>query len=217
MIKINLLPVKEDKLIAEAKGFIALFVISIVVVVVLIVFNSSLLSEREAESRARIAEADEEIAKLKSIMGEIKNLKDKKAKLQEKMDMIIKLQEQNIGPVRVLDELSLKLPSNKIWADKLTIKGNKLELDGKTLENQEVANFMRQLENSLFFSNINLKKVTKDKAAVQGVSVLTYGLNTNVHFAGRNEQPAQPAQQAKQPDGQQQPAAGNAAAKPSAN
>lgn len=210
MIRINLLPVKEDKLIAEAKGFLAICVISIVVVVVLVVSNSSLLTAREQESRERIAEADAEIAKLKSIMGEIKNLKDKKAKLQEKMDMIIKLQEQNIGPVRVLDELSLKIPSNKIWADKLTIKGNKLDLDGKTLENQEVANFMKQLENSLFFSNINLKKVTKDKA-VQGVTVLSYGLNTTVHFAGRQEQPAQP-----KPEGQQ-PAAENAAAQPSAN
>ena len=191
MIKINLLPVKDDKLVAEAKGFLAICVISIVVVVVLVVFNSSLLAEREAESRAQIAQADEEIAKLKNIMGEIKNLKEKKAKLQEKMNMIIKLQEENIGPVRVLDELSLKLPSNKIWVDKLSIRGTRLDLDGKTLENQEVANFMKQLENSLFFSNINLKKVTKDKA-VQGVTVLTYGLNTTVHFAGRQEQPAQP-------------------------
>ncbi len=197
MIKINLLPVKEDKLIAEAKGFLAICVISIVVVIVLVVSNSSLLTAREQESRERIAEADAEIAKLKSIMGEIQNLKDKKAKLQEKMDMIIKLQEQNIGPVRVLDELSLKIPSNKIWADKLTIKGNKLDLDGKTLENQEVANFMKQLENSLFFSNINLKKVTKDKV-VQGVTVLSYGLNTTVHFAGRQEQPQQPAKPAEQ-------------------
>ena len=197
MIKINLLPVKEDKLIAEAKGFLAICLISIVVVVALVVSNSSLLSAREQESKDRIAEADAEIAKLKSIMGEIKNLKDKKAKLQEKMDMIIKLQEQNIGPVRVLDELSLKIPSNKIWADKLVIKGNKLELDGKTLENQEVANFMKQLENSLFFSNINLKKVTKDKA-VQGVTVLSYGLNTTVHFAGRQEQPQQPVKPAEQ-------------------
>ena len=211
MIKINLLPVKEDKLITEAKGFIAICLISIVVVVILIVSNSSLLTKREAESRERIAEADAEIAKLRTIMGEIQNLKEKKAKLQEKMDMIIRLQEQNIGPVRVLDELSLKIPSNKIWVDKLSIKGNKLDLDGKTLENQEVANFMKQLENSLFFSNINLKKVTKVKA-VQGVTVLSYGLNTTVHFAGRQqEQPAQP-----KPEGQQ-PAAENAEAQPSAN
>jgi Tfp pilus assembly protein PilN len=210
MIKINLLPVKEDKLITEAKGFIAVCLISIVIVIILIVSNSSLLSKQEEESRERIAEADAEIAKLKSIMGEIQNLKDKKAKLQEKMDMIIKLQEQNIGPVRVLDELSLKIPSNKIWADKITIKGNKLDLEGKTLENQEVANFMKQLENSLFFSNINLKKVTKDKV-VQGVTVLSYGLNTTVHFAGRQEQPQQPAKPAEQP------ATENAAAQPSAN
>ena len=69
MIKINLLPVKEDKLIAEAKGFLAICVISIVIVVALVVSNSSLLSAREQESRDRIAEADAEIAKLKSIMG----------------------------------------------------------------------------------------------------------------------------------------------------
>ena len=99
--------------------------------------------------------------------------------------------------------MSLKLPSNKIWVDKLSIKGAKLELDGKTLENQEVANFMKQMENSLFFSNINLKKVTKDKA-VQGVTVLTYNLNTTVHFAGRQEQPAaqKPAEGAAAPAAQ---------------
>lgn len=189
MIKINLLPVKEEKLINEAKGFLIIFVISLALVVVLVFLNSSVLTERESESRIRIDEADKEIANLKSIMGEIQSLKEKKAKLQEKMDMIIRLQEQNVGPVRVLDELSLKLPSNKIWVERLSLKGDKLDMDGQTLENQEVANFMKQLENSLFFSAINLKKVTKDKI-VQGVPMLSYGLNSVVHLSGRQEQPA---------------------------
>lgn len=184
MIRINLLPVKEEKLINEAKGFLVIFIISIALVIVLVFLNSTVLSEREAESRIRIDEADKEIANLKSIMGEIQSLKAKKAKLQEKMDMIVKLQEQNIGPVRVLDELSLKLPSNKIWIEKLTLKGDRMNMEGKTLENQEVANFMKQLENSLFFSGIDLKKVTKDKV-VQGVPMLSYGLNTVIHYSGR--------------------------------
>lgn len=208
MIKINLLPVKEEKLATEAKSFIAICAISIAVVVVLVVLNSSVLAEREAESRAQIAKADEEIAKLKSIIGEIKNLKDKKAKLQEKMDMIVKLQEENVGPVRVLDELSLKIPSNKIWVEKLAIKGTKLDLDGKTLENQEVANFMKQLEGSLFFSSVNLKKVTKDKA-VQGVPMLSYGMNTTVHFAGRREQSAKPTAQTPAKTAPAKPKTGN--------
>lgn len=198
MIKINLLPVKEDKFVTEAKGFLAVCVIFIALVIVLIVFNSSVLKEREADSRAKIEEINKEIAKLESMMGNIKNLKDQKAKLQEKMNMIVKLQEENIGPVRVLDELSLKLPSNKIWVEKLSIKGTSLGIEGKTLENQEVASFMKQLENSAFFSGINLKKVTKDKS-IQGVPMLSYGMNMTVHFAGRQmEQPAaqQPAQQA---------------------
>lgn len=189
MIKINLLPVKDDKLINEAKGYIIVALSSLAVVIVLVVLNSSVLAERESESKIRIEEADKEIANLKSIMGEIQNLKAKKAKLQEKMDMIIRLQEQNIGPVRVLDELSLKLPSNKIWIEDLSLKGDRIDMSGKTLENQEVANFMKQLENSLFFSSINLKKVTKDKV-VDGVPMLSFGLDTVVHLAGRQEQPA---------------------------
>ena len=35
MIRINLLPVKEEKLINEAKGFLVIFIISIALVIVL--------------------------------------------------------------------------------------------------------------------------------------------------------------------------------------
>jgi len=48
---------------------------------------------------------------------------------------------------------------------------------------------MKQLENSLFFSNINLKKVAKDKV-VDGVPMLSFGIDTTVHLAGRQDQPA---------------------------
>jgi len=81
-------------------------------------------------------------------------------------------------------------------------------MEGKTLENQEVANLMKQLENSLFFSGIELKKVTKDKV-VEGVPILSYGLNTVIHYAGRQVQPAAPAP-ATAPSAETVPAQGNA-------
>jgi len=186
MIRINLLPVKEDKLAKEAKDFLIIVVGALAVVLVLLVLNSRVLVEREAESMARIQEADKEIANLRIIMGEIKSLKEKKDALQNKMDMIVRLQEQNVGPVRVFDELSLKLPSSKIWLEKLTLRGTRIDIDGFTLENQEVANFMNQLENSMFFSGINLRKVTKDKT-VRGVQTLSYNLNATVHLVGRSD------------------------------
>ncbi len=184
MIRINLLPVKEDKFAKEATDFLIIFVAAISLVLVLLVLNSRVLTEMEKESVARIQEADREIANLRVIMGEIQSLKEKKEALQSKMDMIVRLQQQNIGPVRVLDELSLKLPSSKIWLEKLTLRGNRIDIDGYTLENQEVANFMNQLENSMFFSGINLRKVSKDRA-VRGVQTLSYNLNANVYLAGR--------------------------------
>ncbi len=184
MIRINLLPVKEDKLAKEAKDFLIIAVGALTVVFVLLGLNSRVLAEQEKESVMRIQEADKEIANLRVIMGEIQSLKEKKAELQGKMDMIVRLQEQNIGPVRVLDELSLKLPSSKIWLNRLTLRGNRIDIDGLTLENQEVANFMNQLENSMFFSGINLRKVSKDRAT-RGIQTLSYNLNATIHLTGR--------------------------------
>lgn len=184
MIKINLLPVRDEKYVASAKGFIIISAILITMVIVTIVANNSVLTKREAESVARIDEADKEIANLKAIIGKINALKEKKQKLQEKINMIIKLQEENVGPVRVLDEMSLKLPSNKVWIESINIVGSKMSILGKSLENQEVANFMKQMETSMFFNKIELRRVQKSET-VNGVPLLSFSLESDIFLAGK--------------------------------
>lgn len=196
MIRINLLPASDEKFIASARVFLLFSLVLIVILLVILFANSRILAEREAESKARIEEADREIENLKQIVGKINELKAKKAKLQEKIDMIIKLQEENIGPVRILDELSLKLPSTKIWLESIGLSGNRMQMEGKSLENQEVANFMKQLESSMFFTKVELQRIQKD-SAVNKIPVLKFNLVTDVVLAGK--QATEPAAKSAEP------------------
>ncbi len=200
MIRINLLPPTDEKFIASARLFLLFSAAMIAVLLGILLGNSRVLADREAESKARIEEADREIENLKQIVGKINELKEKKAKLQEKIDMIIKLQEENIGPVRVFDELSLKLPSTKIWIESVGLSGNRIQLEGKTLENQEVANFMKQLEASMFFTKVELQRIEKS-GTVNKIPVLKFSMVAEVILAGKQatDAAAKPAEPAKQP------------------
>ena len=209
MIRINLLPASDEKFVAAARTFFIFSLIMITMLLGILFANSRVLAEREKESQERIAEADREIANLKQIIGKINELKEKKTKLQEKIEMIIKLQEENIGPVRVLDELSLKLPSTKIWLESITLSGNRMQLEGKSLENQEVANFMKQLETSMFFTKVELQRVQKD-TSVGRIPVLKFGLVTDVILAGK--QATEPAPSS--PPAPSEPTAGTPSKQP---
>lgn len=200
MIRINLLPVGDEKYIASARIFFILSVVFIVVMLGIMFANGRVLAEREKESQERLDEADREIANLKQIIGKINELKEKKQKLQEKINTIVKLQEENIGPVRVLDEVSLKLPSTKIWLDSMSLSGTRLQFDGKSLDNQEVANFMKQLESSLFFTKVDLQRIQKD-SAINNVPVLKFSMTGDVVLVGKQavESTPKPAETGQKP------------------
>lgn len=200
MIRINLLPIGDEKYIASARIFFILSVVFILVMLGIMFANGRVLAEREKESQERLDEADREIANLKQIIGKINELKEKKQKLQEKINTIVKLQEENIGPVRVLDEVSLKLPSTKIWLDSMSLSGSRLQFDGKSLDNQEVANFMKQLESSLFFTKVDLQRIQKD-SAINNVPVLRFSMTGDVVLAGKQavESAPKPAETGQKP------------------
>ena len=92
MIRINLLPAGEEKYIASARVFLLFSAILLLLLFGIVFANSQVLAERERESKERLEEADREIANLKQIIGKINELKEKKTKLQEKINLIIKLQ-----------------------------------------------------------------------------------------------------------------------------
>jgi len=98
-----------------------------------------------------IARANEEVARLKSIIDEVKGYEDKKASLEAKIQLINDLKTNQKGPVRLMDEVSKALP-DLVWLYDLTVSGQQVNLKGRTLSPNAVATYLENIKKSPFFA-----------------------------------------------------------------
>ncbi|HEY3170176.1 MAG TPA: PilN domain-containing protein [Thermoanaerobaculia bacterium] len=98
-----------------------------------------------------IARANEEVARLRSIIDEVKGYEDKKASLEAKIQLINNLKTNQRGPVRLMDEISKALP-DLVWLSDLTVTGQQVNLKGRTLSPNAVAAYLENLKKSPFFA-----------------------------------------------------------------
>jgi type IV pilus assembly protein PilN len=169
MIKINLLseakPVKKKRGVSALGGAGRLNIVGVQWWV-----ESSRLKEQEEKNRL----AQQEVTRLEAILKEVADFEDKKAKLQKKVDLINALKANQRGPVRLMDEVSNALP-DLLWIERMEVKGEVINIDGKALNPPAVANFFENLKRVQAFQEPKLKALT---AASTGTSNLyNYGLS----------------------------------------
>ena len=114
-----------------------------------------------------IGKAKEEVARLKSIIDEVKGYEDKKRSLEEKIALINNLKTNQKGPVRLMDEISKALP-DLVWLTEMSIQGDQLTLKGKTLSPNAVATYLENLKKSPYFAEPVFKNLGRDSGP-QGI------------------------------------------------
>ena len=110
-----------------------------------------ILTSRSKNLDEEIARAQEEVARLKSIIDEVKGYEDKKASLEAKIQLINNLKTNQKGPVRLMDEISKALP-DLVWLSDLAVSGDQVSLKGRTLSPNAVATYLENLKKSPFFA-----------------------------------------------------------------
>ncbi len=148
MIRINLLPAKVRKTRDTTRQFIAAYGLSIVIAVggIGYVWNS-MKNEKERLDR-RIVQLDRETQQYAKYDRMLKELTSKKEIIEKKTEVIQTLQRDRDTIVRALAALSVELPVDKMWFERLTQSGNTITLDGTALNNESIVEFMRNLESS---------------------------------------------------------------------
>ena len=144
MIRINLLPREERK--RRTVPNISLFVGGGVacVLVVLMVFVWWTLRTQIRALEVRTQNVREEIRRTQEIIKDVeKGLAEKKV-LEERLNVIARLEASQKGPVRLLDGISTALP-REVWLTNLTTAGSRLTLQGISFTNFGVADFMTNL------------------------------------------------------------------------
>lgn len=168
MIRINLLPVKAKQ--RQVTGVTQLIVGG---VIILIVFTGMIfhyyvfMKRRVTKLTAENQRLETEIKNLERLIGEVDQLEARERELNRKLDTIAQLKANKIGPVTMLEEISVLVPK-KLWLDSLqenTVNPSlhKLTLTGQATSNETIAEFMTKLEESEYFQSVRLVKTTYKK------------------------------------------------------
>jgi type IV pilus assembly protein PilN len=179
MIRINLLPVRAEKK-RESLRQQSLVVVALAVLLVGgIVAVHMMLGNDIARQEADIAARKAEIARLDAKIGQVRQFKQKKRDLEEKIAVIATLEAQQRGPSQVFYELTQIIPE-KLWIESLKDAGGSLSLQGVAIDNQTIARFMTRMEASQWFQGVRLE-VTKQVARA-GASLKSFSLTASIVY-----------------------------------
>jgi len=171
MIRINLLKsdkeVKESSIVSkkEKKGKVKkkftfnynlLFLLVIVIIGALFI---NLKSQLKNET-ALLESAQQEKAKMKDVATTLSQLEEQKTLYERKINLIKQLKLNQGTAVNILDELSKNLPE-WVWLTETIYKNRVVSLKGKSINNNLIADYILNLENSPYFNGVNLVSSTQ--------------------------------------------------------
>ena len=133
-----------------------------------------LRGERQERADA-IAAAQREVEELAQVLAEVEDYKEKKAKLEHKIEVINELKRNQRGPVRILDQISQALPE-LLWLDKMTLRNKSVQIEGRAFNTNQIATFMENLNKFPEFQESRLR----DTARVGQVYRFTVTFNFSI-------------------------------------
>jgi len=179
MILINLLPVRAQR---KRQALLQYFVVSgaglIVLGIVLFVLNGNMNSQ-VTTLEAKNKEVANEIENLKKIIGEIEVYEKMIAERQKKKDIIEDLKKGRQGPVRILDEVALRIPK-RVWLTRLRNRESAITFRGLAVNQRVVADFMKALGESEYFSSVNLREIKKAESDSIEFKIHEFEVSANI-------------------------------------
>lgn len=155
MIRINLLPVREERRKAGARNLALVLVSALVGSVFLAGALHGKVRHDISSTRRVAAETQKEIDRFAPQLAQVEEFKKTKSEIEQKLNVIQGLNEARSGPVRMLDELATHTP-DRIWISKIEVHNNGMLMEGMSLDNELVALFLTALEESAYFKSVEL-------------------------------------------------------------
>lgn len=158
MARINLLPWREQLREERKQRFLVTLGGVLVVSVALIFLGDQYFESAIDRQTARNDYVRKEIAVLDSRIKEIKELKERRQQLLERMKIIQDLQGNRPVIAHVFDEMVRTLPDG-IYFNSLGMAGKNISISGIAESNSRVSNLMRNLDGSEWLQGPNLNEV----------------------------------------------------------
>lgn len=158
MANINLLPWRETLRQKKQKKYIVTLFMTVVFACLILLAMYFVYGVRIAVQDGRNAYLNKEMLVVNAEMKEIKKLKEKKASMIERINLVRSLQNTRPIVVHLFDEIARSIPDD-LYLTAMALKGSLLTIEGRAKNNRLIAALIRQLDNSDWFSNPNLSKI----------------------------------------------------------
>ena len=180
MIRINLLPFRVRIRKENVRQFISVYLLSVVLVLVSICFLWIRQNNQISVLDSRLAELTREADSFARYEKILQELMRKKEIIETKRRVIQDLQKDRDKLVRILALMSISLPAERVWFEKLLQSGNSITVEGIALSNETIAEFMRNLEVSPYVVRGSINLVHSRLTAMGGMKLREFRLTCSL-------------------------------------
>ena len=179
MIRINLLPVKELTAEVGRRQELLIAGLSLGLTVALAVGVYLFQGVRLYSLGTEADGLKKEIETLNVQLQEVGDLRQKVKALEEKIKVIDDLTKKKVGPVKIMESLSLATPT-RLWVTEFKESGGNLAINGIAVDNQTVADFLKSLSTFVYFNNVDLVETTQIEQ--DGVSLKKFSIRSQLLY-----------------------------------
>lgn len=176
MIRINLLPSGKKRAVVIPPVImygIAALVVLFIIMTGFAMYQGGNISDLEAN----IFVKEQKLNQLKVVLTEVKNYERDNDEFRKKTAIIEQLTKNQIVPLRLLDEVSAKLPKG-VWLTELTDRGGAVSIKGYAFSNSDLVGYVQNLKESKYFVDVMLVESRQDN--IDNYSVYKFTLTFKV-------------------------------------
>jgi type IV pilus assembly protein PilN len=157
MIRINLLPFRAARKKENIRREISVYFLTLVFLILVMAYL-----QISSSNRFHALKAEEESVRKELVLYEKNNrmaaqIKAKIKEIQDRLAVIRDLEQRKGGPLKLLAEVALAVPEDRLWLQSLVENGGMLTINGTAMDNDTVALFMTNLEKAKSITSVDLK------------------------------------------------------------
>jgi type IV pilus assembly protein PilN len=161
MIRINLLTAHEVRKEKKQQWLFQGIVLSFLVIIAAVLIGFWMLGIQVKNLKQEKLDLERQTREFAVLQREIKELQNEKETIQKRLTLLQDLEKDRHGPVRLMEFLSTVLPVNQLWLTTLKETGSEIKIDGISLSNEILAEYMKRLETSSLFKQVDLVHSTQ--------------------------------------------------------
>jgi type IV pilus assembly protein PilN len=165
MIRINLFPFRAERIKENIRRQVTLYLLSTIFLILALSYYTLEFNKKIQVLRADHKEKQQKLSEFRATTAKLRKLQDTIADVAMKLTTIRDLEKAKTGPVKLLDDIAMSVPRDKLWLISLKESGGILTLEGTAMDNETVADFMNRLESTESMDSVELLKTQQKEIA----------------------------------------------------